>query len=129
MRSILEQGQALQQVTSAQEQATYIRRLEDQIDVMCRLVPGVKAAKTTVALNASRPQQSLGAVQKVMVVLQIDEKQVAHPVETVRIGSAPEATAPSPVSQKEIADQVRETVASLFGLQQEQVIVNFEKTR
>lgn len=129
LSTILEQGQDLQQVTSAQEQSAYVLRLEEQIEVMCRLVPGVKTAKATVELISSTPMQSLGTVQKVKVELMAGEKQVARPVETVQIGQT-SATAPVPsVDQQGIANQVQETVASLFGLQKQQVTVNFVSPR
>ncbi len=126
LSDILERGQALQQVTSAQEQAAYVQQMEDQIAVICRLVPGVKAASVTVALNPSAPQQSLGTIQKVEVVLQVDGGQAAPPLANGQIDAGPAAaTIPS---EGEIAAQVRETVGSLFGLQDDQVSVTFNTT-
>ena len=104
LNQILEQGQSLQEVTSDQEQAAYVQSLEDQIEVMCRLVPGVKEAKATVLLSPDPSLKSLGTVQKVTVEIQSGAQQA---------------------EDREIADQVQETVASLFGLQKEQVTVNF----
>jgi stage III sporulation protein AF len=123
LNQILEQGQSLQAVTSAQEQAAYVQRLEDQIEVMCRLVPGVKTAKATVSLSTDASLQSLGTVEKVVV-----ELQVVSPVKSVQIGSAPEAATSAAASQQEIVDQVQETVASLFGLQKEQISVTFQES-
>jgi len=124
---ILEQGRSMQAVTSAQEQAAYVQSLEDQIEVMCRLVPGVKAANATVSLSPDASLKSLGTVQKVVVELQSDTQQVVSPVKPVQIGSAPKAASSPPASRQEIVDQVQETVASLFGLQKEQVSVNFKE--
>ena len=127
MDKILEQGRSMQAVTSAQEQAAYVQSLEDQIEVMCRLVPGVKAANATVSLSPDASLKSLGTVQKVVVELQSDTQQVVSPVKPVQIGSAPKAASSPPASRQEIVDQVQETVASLFGLQKEQVSVNFKE--
>ncbi len=129
LSQILDQGQDLQQVTAAQEQAAYVQRLEDQIEVMCRLVPGVKSAKAEVVLTPASPQQSLGTVQKVAVSLQTGEQQVARPVEPVRIGQGAPAVSTPAVDQQGIAVHVQETVSSLFGLQKEQVTVNFVNQR
>jgi stage III sporulation protein AF len=104
LNQILGQGQSLQKVTSDEEQATYVQSLEDQIEVMCRIVPGVKEAKATVLLSPDASLKSLGTVQKVTVEIQSGVQQAGD---------------------REIADQVQETVASLFGLQKEQVTVNF----
>ncbi len=125
LNQILEQGQSMQAVTSAQEQAAYVQRLEDQIEVMCRLVPGVKEASATVSLSPDASLKSLGTVQKVAVELQSDTQPMVSPVQPVQIGSAPKAESSSPASRQEIVDQVQETVASLFGLQKSQVSVNF----
>jgi stage III sporulation protein AF len=125
LNKILEQGQSMQAVTAAQEQAAYVQRLEDQIEVMSRLVPGVTAAKATVSLSPDASLQLLGTVQKVVIELQAGSQQEVSPVKPVQIGSALNA-APSPAaSQQEIANQVQATVTSLFGLQNEQVTVNF----
>jgi stage III sporulation protein AF len=127
LNKILEQGQSMQAVTSAQEQDAYVQGLEDQIEVMCRLVPGVTAAKATVSLSPDASLKSLGTVQKVVVELQSGSQQVVSPVKPVQIGSAPNAVSSSLASQQEIVNQVQETVASLFGLQTEQVSVNFKE--
>jgi len=129
LSKILEQGQGLQQVTAAQEQSAYVQRLEDQIEVMCRLVPGVKSAKADVVLTPESPLQSLGTVQKVAVSLQTGEQQVARPVEPVRIGQGSPTISTPVVDQQGIAAQVQETVSSLFGLPKEQVTVNFVNQR
>lgn len=131
LRTILEQGQAMQEVTSSQEQATYVRRLEEQIDVVCRLVPGVEESRTSVVLSPSAPQSPDAAqkVVKVVIELRSGDRQAVESVTDVRIDGAPEAEADPPAAQQEIAGQVRETVAGLFGLQGEQVIVNFVNPR
>ncbi len=127
LNKILEQGQSIQAVTSAQEQDAYVQGLDNQIEVMCRLVPGVTAAKATVTLSPDASLKSLGTVQKVVVELQSNSQQVVSPVEPVQIGSALSAVPSSPASRQEIVDQVQETVASLFGVQKEQVSVNFKE--
>jgi stage III sporulation protein AF len=128
LKSILEQGQSIEEASSAQEQATYVQRLEDQIEVMCRLVPGVKAAKATVVLSPDASLRSLGTVQKVAVELQPGEIQSGEPQ-----SGEPQSGEPQSGEQQaggeEIANQVQETVASLFGLQKEQVSVNFVNAR
>jgi len=123
LNQILEQGQSMQAVTSAEEQDAYVQRLEDEIEVMCRLVPGVTAAKATVSLSSDGSLKSLGTVQKVTVELRSGSPQLVSPVQPIQIGSAPEAVSSPPVSQQEIVSQVQETVASLFGLSKEQVAV------
>jgi stage III sporulation protein AF len=125
LSKILEQGQSMQAVTSAQEQAAYVQRLDDQIEVMCRIVPGVTGAKATVSLSPDASLKSLGTVQKVAIELQSSSSQAVSQEEPVKTGSALNAASGFTASQQEIADQVRETVASLFGLQKEQVSVNF----
>jgi stage III sporulation protein AF len=127
LNKILEQGQSMQAVTAAQEQAAYVQRLEDQIEVMSRLVPGVTAAKATVSLSPDASLQSLGTVQKVVIELQAGSQQEASPapVKPVQLGSALNAAPSLAASQQEIANQVQATVTSLFGLQNEQVIVKF----
>jgi stage III sporulation protein AF len=127
LNKILEQGQSMQEVTSAQEQDAYVQGLDDQIEVMCRLVPGVTAAKATATLSPDASLKSLGTVQKVVVELQSSSQQVVSPVEPVQIGSALSAASSPPATRQEIVDQVQETVASLFGLQKEQVSVNFKE--
>jgi stage III sporulation protein AF len=127
LNKILEQGQSMQAVTSAQEQDAYAQGLEDQIEVLCRLVPGVTAAKATVSLSSDDSLKSLGTVQKVVVELQSGSPPVVSPVQPIQIGSAPNALPSPPVSQQEIGSQVQETVASLFGLSKEQVSVNFKE--
>jgi stage III sporulation protein AF len=127
LNKILEQGQSMQAVTSAQEQDAYVQGLEDQIEVMCRLVPGVTAAKATVSLSSDDSLKSLGTVQKVVVELQSGSPPVVSPVKPIQIGSVPNALSSPPVSQQEIISQVQETVASLFGLSKEQVSVNFKE--
>lgn len=138
LRTILDQGQEMQEVTSSQEQDTYIRRLEEQIEVMCRLVPGVEEAVASVLLSPSTAG-SPGMVEKVLIEIQYGDRQVVDPVTDIQIGgaqiddaqidSAPEAEADTLATEQEIAGQVRETVAGLFGLQEEQVIVNFVNPR
>jgi stage III sporulation protein AF len=132
LNSILEQGQALQQLTSAQERDAYVQRMEDQVAVICRLVPGVKEASATVTLSPSAPQQSLGVIQKVSVELQLEGQAAVRPpgaeekaAGMAQLGANP-GEAVSPLSEGAIAAQVQETVASLFGLQNDQVAVTFK---
>ena len=125
LNQILEQGQSMQAVTSAEEQNAYVQRLEDEIEVMCRLVPGVAAAKATVSLSSDDSLKSLGTVQKVVVELRSGSPQLVSPVQPIQIGSAPNVVSSPPASQQEIVGQVQETVASLFGLSKEQVSVSF----
>jgi len=125
LNQILKQGQAMQAMTSDQEQAAYLQRLDDQIEVMCRLVPGVTAAKATASLSSDASWKSLGTVQKVVIELQSGPRQVGGQATPVQIESVPKAAPGSSASEQEIASQVQETVASLFGLQNEQVVVNF----
>lgn len=129
LSEILQQGQGLQQVTAAQGQAAYVQRLEDQIEVMCRFVPGVSSAEADVTLTPESPLSSLGTVQKVAVSLQTGEQQVTRPVEPVGIGQDSQEVSTPAVDQQGITAQVQETVSSLFGLQKEQVTVNYVNQR
>lgn len=135
--AIFDRGKTLQQANTEQAQAAYVKRLEEQVAVMARLVPGVGSVQTRVVLDTAPSRQSLGAISKVYVTVAAGDKEtetVVAPVEKVHIGEAAEQgqdpqeqpQKSPPVSEQEVLDRVQETVVSLFGLRPEQVSVNLE---
>jgi len=135
--SILEQGKALQQTNLEQARAAYVKRLEEQVAVMVRLVPGVQAAKARVILADVPFQQAQGTIAKIFVTIRPGQKKDGRseiqPVESISIGSrpdnGPQQMQTTPPGSGELLAQVRDTVVSLFGLRPEQVVVNMDSLR
>ncbi|MDH7576217.1 MAG: stage III sporulation protein AF [Bacillota bacterium] len=137
LRSILAQGETLQQATVEQARGAYVKRLEEQVVVMVRLVPGVGEAKARVELAPSSSLQALGTINKVYVTVKPGQEArgegIATPVEEIRIGKeVQERDQSSQINRvysydkRELLSRVQETIASLFGLRSEQVIVKLE---
>ncbi len=135
--SILKQGKALQQTNLEEARAAYVKRLEEQVAVVARLVPGVQAAKARVTLADAPLQQAEGTIDKIFVTIQPGKKKDGlsriKPVENISIGShqegGPQQTQTIPPESGELSARVRDTVASLFGLRPEQVVVNMNSLR
>lgn len=136
LRTILAQGRELQETTTEQARGTYIKHLEKQVEVLTRLIPGVATADAQVVLDDSASSQSFGAIDKVYLKIDLDEKKQVQsliaPIEDIQIRTGGQRQEEKR-EQKEVPSflpgmretflQVQETVASLFGLRPEQVVV------
>ncbi|HHW40718.1 MAG TPA: stage III sporulation protein AF [Syntrophomonadaceae bacterium] len=136
--SILKQGKALQQTNLEEARTAYVKRLEEQVAVVARLVPGVQAAKARVTLAGTPLQQAEGTVDKIFVTVQPGQKNgdlsQIKPVENIGIiGShldgGPQQTQTTPPESGDLSARVHDTVVSLFGLRPEQVVVNMGSFR
>lgn len=130
--SILEEGKSLQQANLERARSTYVKQLEEQVAAVARLVPGVEAAKAQVYLVDDQVQQAAGIIERIVVTVHVGTKKEnpdqIKPVERISIkeGSSvgSQQTQLTPTELKEISGHVHDTVASLFGLRPEQVVVN-----
>jgi len=132
LQSIIVEGQILQKSNLDQAKKAYLSRLEEQVVVMVRLIPGVQDASAQVVLDKAPDGQSMGAVDRVLLHLKTGSKGregIVKSVEQVKIGNSPaqdQAVAgQAEASHNEILKQVQDTVTSLFGLRPEQVVVDF----
>ncbi|MGB9792080.1 MAG: stage III sporulation protein AF [Thermacetogeniaceae bacterium] len=127
LSSILRGGESLQRVTLERAQKSYEERLEEQIAAIARLVPGVRTASAQVFLSDNWFQAGAGGIERVVIAVDVEKK--IKPVEKIRVNEEqkvyPQSSQLNP-SGDEIADKVRDTVASLFGLRAEQVVVNVD---
>lgn len=133
LRSILAQGEVLRQTTVRQARDAYQKRLEEQLAVMVRLIPGVQDAKARVILESTPSLQAMGAISKVYITVWAGAKNSESNIEPVgRIemgrdaGQGEQEKEPDSAIQKNLISEVKCTVTSLFGLRPEQVFVNFE---
>lgn len=136
VRSILAQGEELRQAAVEQARAASIKRLEEQVAVLARLVPGVEEAEVRVEPGPPSSLQSSEAIARIHVKIKVGQKgkdELTAPVEKIRIGKEAGQEAQSVRSsrvlseeERELLSRVQETVASLFGLRPEQVVVHLE---
>jgi len=141
LHSILAQGEVLQQAAVGQARTAYVERLEQQAAALARLVPGVEEAAAEVELAPSSSLQSLGVISKVFIRVKPGQKErgagLVNPVEKIKVGKEAlqeqeqlSQTNRNPSNpERGLLSQVQETVASLFGLRPEQVVVNLESPR
>lgn len=130
--SILKEGESLRRMTLEKAQKSYKERLEEQIAAIARLVPGVRTATVQVFLSDRWFQVGSGGIERVVIAIGVGNesdglvKQI-RPVEKVRIEGGQKVGSQSlqvSPSGEEVAERVRSTVASLFGLLADQVIVH-----
>ncbi|NPV28531.1 MAG: stage III sporulation protein AF [Firmicutes bacterium] len=137
VRSILAQGEELRQAAVEQARAASIKRLEEQVAVLARLVPGVEEAEVRVEPGPPSSLQSPEAIARIHVKIRVGQKgkggELPAPVEKIRIGKGAGQEAQSVRSSRVLSEEerkllsrVQETVASLFGLRPEQVVVHLE---
>lgn len=138
LSGILRKGKDLEQTATVQAYNTYGKRLEEQVAVMARMVPGVGQAEVKVELAAvSSQHQAAGAVERVYITIfpETDDHKGVVPVERVAVapgGSQPssqvEGVAVQPGSG-DVQARVQETISSFFGLGPGQVVVSCENVR
>lgn len=136
VEAILARGEELQGTAAVEARAAYGKRLEDQIKVVARLVPGVGDARVKVDQSSDSSLQAVGVVNRVWITIMPEKNnqpQAVAPVEKVHIPSGAGGSASGTEQLKaqpggeERLVQVQETIASFFGLREDQVIVNWEE--
>ncbi len=125
LQSILDQGQELQQVQDVQARTNYGKRLEEQIAAVACIVPGVDKAEASVSFAEGASMESAAAIEKVEILIKESGGEGADPVEKVSVGAGEENEQGEEGERgaDELSDKVRQTVASLYGLQAEKVAV------
>lgn len=125
LQGILDQGRELQQVQDVQARTNYGKRLEEQIAAVAGIVPGVDKAEARVSFAEGASMESAAAIEKVEILIQESGGEGPDTIEKVSVGAGEgnEQGEEGERGADELADKVRQTVASLYGLQAEKVAV------
>jgi len=125
LQGILDQGRELQEVQEVQARANYGKRLEEQIAAVACIVPGVDKAEASVRFAEGASLESAAAIEKVEIVIKESGGEEPDTIEKVSVG-AEEGNEQGEEGERgadELSEKVRQTVASLYGLEAEKVAV------
>jgi len=132
VETVLAQGEKIASMQEEQALVEYKIRIEQQIEALLKLVPGVADVKCTVIIEPIYKVGAIGKIEKAMVWVTLGEVESSKinviPVEPVKIIIEEGDNPPVQVDDKydrEIEEKVKNIVSNYYSLEKEKIEVIF----
>ena len=139
LESIIRTGEEMNRSNMERASEEYVKRIEGQIVALVRLIPGIDRASATVIIHGSEDVR-FGAIESVIVWVSllegesVEEDLIAR-IDTVDINldrisgetNQPESTELNNnlYDINQIEDRIRDTISNFYGLQGEQIQIEW----
>ncbi|MGI6487233.1 MAG: stage III sporulation protein AF [Syntrophomonadaceae bacterium] len=114
----LNQGEKLNQQIMEQSREAVKMKMEQQVEALAVLVPGVQGVKSELELDEQ------GGIDKILLVVESEEETVPDDSEGIRVFS--EGPGYSPEEKKAIQEKLEKVVKNLYGVETGEIKVKFE---